>query len=178
MRSSNASAIDSIKAQTPMFGVLEPVMKAAEEVTADDLRRLKPEEGLELAIEIIDALKANLELIEDEVIRVADGGTSAHAGCDSESSIADYSISVNVDDSSKSKPRVSKPKSYMTHNKWTQELRDALKRSAFKGKPVSEIYAESQKHGLPFTENAIKAQLRNMGFSIKNGIPVPKGSLS
>lgn len=61
-------------------------------------------------------------------------------------------------------------KKTQTHNKWTPELHAELKRVALTGKHIDDIFAKSQKHGLPFTKYALMAQLNVLGFSSKNGI--------
>jgi hypothetical protein len=69
---------------------------------------------------------------------------------------------------------ISRPKTYHTHNKWTEVLRIALRKEVEKGKTLDQIFASSKKFGLPYTKYAIATQIRLMGYSIKKGKPMKK----
>jgi len=156
------------------FTVLEPVQKELSDITDEYIERLDNASAVSLAIQLKESLVEVTSVVMEMETKQVSMTPAIHeviVDNNHESNVVktveDYNIinSPNV---------IHRPKRFMTYNKWTDELRESLKRSALKGKSISEIHTESQKHGLHFTKDAIKSQLRLMGFSIKKDVPTLK----
>ncbi len=172
----NISSLNGIKAQT--FIVHEPVAMEVQDITEKHLNRLDRAGAVTLARQLKKALVEamnEMEAKQASIAPVVHGVVDNTLESDVLKPVVDYSITEPSKQPEGSKT-IHRPKSYMTHNNWTPELRSELKRQADKGISVTEIHIEFQKNGLPYTKNSLKAQLRLLGYSIKKDIPVKKSA--